>query len=633
MMRSAIQRKNFSGYIRLHWFQHCRPQRYGITTVGTLPKSKRPRPSAHNPPTFHSTFTFVVARYQQWHSLQIFINLRYIRLLSLSISSSDAFSESIANPEGLRIDEIPHVETTNAAIPTIPNRPFSYTKSVTMNATINGVANTNDTPNFSLVLPDISSFDDHTGIEEPLSFSKFHITEDIDVHDDENDYKSSATFNSLSSSIPYNKIGDDDRVSRIGDNENDQSMTNSYSESIQQQQQTTDDTLPNYPPDLQKQLASTESSPIPGHNISESPYKHPLVSRLIKCVYSDNIRGALQAFNKIMEMNKRHVKDSNLIIDISPGLTKALFRLVSPKHTFQMYHILQYYITLPTSHENSNLGGNINTFAIYFRSVCDSIRYFDLRTHSYHDMSLLVVNMMDRISRFDHQGKELCVPVLLSALCEQQVSAIGEKFSGHVYKYMLANNISVPNGYWVHLLSFSSYNRHYHIPYDEILTRTVEFGLRPAPSLVLNVLENFFPFSNSLAVEKTLKALLTLQRQVAVDIKTAKAAVIQGSARGNNGTILLENTIAKQYFVDVHVLEMIGAAAASHGYSEICLLIWEMIDVLEYQPTEGIYENTVVAFAMNSFTYREAFTVLHEMESRGFVPSRALIRSFSVHVR
>jgi hypothetical protein len=61
--------------------------------------------------------------------------------------------------------------------------------------------------------------------------------------------------------------------------------------------------------------------------------------------------------------------------------------------------------------------------------------------------------------------------------------------------------------------------------------------------------------------------------------------------------------------------------------------VWDMLDVLGYEPSEAIYENTVTAFAMNTFTYREAFTVLAEMETRGFKPSRALIRSFSLHVR
>ena len=135
--------------------------------------------------------------------------------------------------------------------------------------------------------------------------------------------------------------------------------------------------------------------------------------------------------------------------------------------------------------------------------------------------------------------------------------------------------------------------------------------------IVLQALDNFFPFTDKEPVTRMLKAVLQLQQEV------VESAAKQGVAVDPKS----------QYMVDIGVLEMIGAAAASQGSSEINLLVWDMLDVLGYEPTVGIYENTVMAFAMNTFTYKEAFTVLAEMEASGHEPSRALIRSCSAHLR
>jgi hypothetical protein len=353
-------------------------------------------------------------------------------------------------------------------------------------------------------------------------------------------------------------------------------------------------------------------------NNTGPPQKHPLVSRLIKCIHNEDVGTSIQTFNKIMELNHKLARKKEPTIDIQPGLTKALIYLVEPEHPLVLYRIIKYYISLPTTYEKS-LGGTVNDYKKYYRIACDSIRNVNPKTDIKKDVHLFILDLMTQIGKLDQSGKEMCVPILLSAICMQPFNSIGEFFGRQVYRYMIEQKISVPDGYWLHLLSLSRYNRQNDVPYDVIFTKAVSLGLRPDPTVALNAIENFFPFSNLIAITNVLKALVTLQRQVAADIKAAQASG--------------QNIVAKQYCVDIHLLETIGAAAASQGQSEINLLIWDMLDVLEYTPTIGIYENTVVAFAMNAFTYREAFTVMSEMETLGYHPSRALIRSFSVHVR
>lgn len=87
------------------------------------------------------------------------------------------------------------------------------------------------------------------------------------------------------------------------------------------------------------------------------------------------------------------------------------------------------------------------------------------------------------------------------------------------------------------------------------------------------------------------------------------------------------------YKVDIGILEHIMAAAARKGSFELNILVWDLVDMLGYEPTEFMYENTIQGFAMGVRQDHNMFAVLNEMEERGFSPSRALIRSLSRSVR
>jgi hypothetical protein len=173
---------------------------------------------------------------------------------------------------------------------------------------------------------------------------------------------------------------------------------------------------------------------------------------------------------------------------------------------------------------------------------------------------------------------------------------------------MIQHNFDVGAGYWEHLLSMSRYFRQKDLPYASILRRIVDMGRRPDPVTALAALENLFPYTDVDATYTALKAIVDLQ-------STAKP----------------EDDF--QYMVDISALEVIGAAAARRGHFVLCLLIWDLVDLLGYKPTEAIFENTIMAFAVEPTTYGNAFTVMAEMEANGYEPSRALIRGFSVNLR
>ena len=87
------------------------------------------------------------------------------------------------------------------------------------------------------------------------------------------------------------------------------------------------------------------------------------------------------------------------------------------------------------------------------------------------------------------------------------------------------------------------------------------------------------------------------------------------------------------YKVDIGTLEHIMAAAARRGSFELNILVWDLVDMLGYEPTVSMYENTLQGFVMGVRQDHNVFAVLGEMEERGFVPTRALIRSLSRSIR
>jgi len=346
------------------------------------------------------------------------------------------------------------------------------------------------------------------------------------------------------------------------------------------------------------------------------PIYHPLVSTLGRCVRHGNTPQALTAFSNLMGLI-RQARQNRQEPPVPPsGLIKGLFRMVS-RRPFDAYQVLQYYMTLPNTIESLRDGGNMNAYAPLWERVCDSMRHMDPEKHSVHDIETLVRAVSARVKRMERPAQEMCCPILVSALLEQRSVQVGHEFAEPIYSYILREEFDVPDGWFIHLLSFSKYNRQYDLPYDDVLERCIGRGRRPPPVIVLHALDNFFPFTDTASVTRMLQAIKQLQQEVVT------AAEREGRAVDPK----------EQYTVDIGTLEMIGAAASSQGSSDVNLLVWDMLDLLGCEPTVGIYENTVVAFAMNTFTYKEAFTVLAEMEASGFKPSRALIRSCSTHLR
>jgi len=405
---------------------------------------------------------------------------------------------------------------------------------------------------------------------------------------------------------------DDESIAVGGDTNRPINVTPAASETSAAPQETVDeDTMDSSPPAPPAMISRDRES----GNTSQ-PY-HPLVTTLTVSINGNNTSQALRVFYDLQRLI-RQAKQCHQEPPIPPaGIIKKLFRMCCPRHPLDAYHVLQYFMTFQHTGEYYARDGDINGYSALYNRLCDSLRYLDPDKHSLADIEVVVRSVSAAVKRMERAGQELCCPVLVSALLEQRSVHMGYEFAEPIYSYIMREQFAVPDGWFIHLLSYSKYNRQYDLPFDDVLEQSMTRGRHPPPAIVLHALDNFFPFTNVETVARYLKSVIQLQQSVVENAKKAGRPVHP----------------TEQYWVDIGTLEMIGAGAASQGSSDINLLIWDMLDLLGYEPTVGIYENTVVAFAMNTFTYKEAFTVLAEMEAAGFEPSRAVIRSCSRHVR
>ncbi len=134
------------------------------------------------------------------------------------------------------------------------------------------------------------------------------------------------------------------------------------------------------------------------------------------------------------------------------------------------------------------------------------------------------------------------------------------------------------------------------------------------PEIVLNIVQNDYPFSNIKSTRGILKSLLYLQQN-------------KGESE-------------KDYILDMGTLEHLCSVSARKGNSQSMNVMMEYIREIQfagnshYQPTEGIYESMAQAFV--SSTKKEdhlVLALLAEMESNGMKPSYIFLKGIAQGMR
>ena len=86
---------------------------------------------------------------------------------------------------------------------------------------------------------------------------------------------------------------------------------------------------------------------------------------------------------------------------------------------------------------------------------------------------------------------------------------------------------------------------------------------------------------------------------------------------------------ADDYRVDIGTLENISMISAQNKKVELNLLVWDLVELFGYEPTECLFEDVILAFGGGT-SDQNLFAALVDMEKNGFVPSRVLLYRIAV---
>ena len=304
-----------------------------------------------------------------------------------------------------------------------------------------------------------------------------------------------------------------------------------------------------------------------------------------------------------------------------------LFFMISEKDPVAAYSILQYY----NSHflhqdqlNNSQSGGgsipdldsSTHKRLSLYKRIANSLSLLDPQIHNTRQMHIMVDSLLNEIDEMSAASKSILYPKLVVSLVSQRIATIGP-YAHEIYEAFVEEHASTIKAGWLNrLLSMSRYNRQDDIPYHDVMARLVEIpGGQLNPESVLPAIQNMFPFTETHAVSTALRAWLQ-------DFFNKKE-----SRERNNVPLNPEDLI------DISTLESVSIGASQGGSSELIWLVWDVLEACEYSPTETIYENTIMAFANERGSLRQAFAAMSSMKEDGFEISRPLLRSFSSAIR
>jgi len=332
-------------------------------------------------------------------------------------------------------------------------------------------------------------------------------------------------------------------------------------------------------------------------------------------IYHKNLKKSLFLFRE--SQRKRQILPRIAVTD--------LFFMVSEFDPPSSYNIIHYYNTnyLHQDARQNNgcrsFDGNTNKRLSLYKRLCNSISLLDPNHRNSRQMHIMIEDLLNEIEEMDMNSKQILYPKLLLSLVSQRIVTVGQYASG-LYHFMVENDLEMRVGWLNRLLSTSRYNRQKDIPYHDVIARLVQIpGGQLNPHAILPAIQNMFPYTEMEPICVTLEAWLE-------DFRNK-------NGYGNNEDHENMHDLNPENLIDLSMLEAISSGAAQAGSSRLILLVWDVMEVCRYSPTEMIYENTVVTFANEKGGLKQAFAALASMKEDGFEPSRPLIRSFSSAMR
>lgn len=330
---------------------------------------------------------------------------------------------------------------------------------------------------------------------------------------------------------------------------------------------------------------------------------------------------------------------------LSSEVVRKLFQFVSKHHPFHAYQILQYIL----QRRNVNLSNfadsqmDVQELGLLYREMSQSLHQLDPTLYKHGDIRSLVGRVAEEIRVLPEEVQKICMPELVTSLVMQKSREIGG-WARHYYNKVAKWELDLPATYYRHLLAHSKYNRQDDLPFYDALRRTVQGGLRPYPHVVLGVVENMFPYNGNIkgthvALESVVElqtktqTLMREQEEEISRIHKRMTEIKSGGGSNEEFQELQQALVALQpphsYVMNILSLEQMADAATKKNMVQLVLSVWDALDVMGLEPSEAIYESTILCFAQNPGLMENAFAVLHDMEEV-FPPSLAFITAFGM---
>jgi len=207
--------------------------------------------------------------------------------------------------------------------------------------------------------------------------------------------------------------------------------------------------------------------------------------------------------------------------------------------------------------------------------------------------------------------QHLLLPELVAALsCHR--NPFVNSYAKPIMEYILDNDFPQLNPeLYEHILAIATHRNtgsDYSLPHSRVLSQLVSNGYRPKPETVVNLLHCMHPFDDHEATHEILSVIQKLHPEDASSSLSAD----------------------EDYRVELGILESISMASARKNI-DLNLLVWDIVELFGYNPTESMFEDVIMSFAATKQD-ENMFTAMVDMEKNGFVPSHSLLRYVAVKV-
>ena len=311
------------------------------------------------------------------------------------------------------------------------------------------------------------------------------------------------------------------------------------------------------------------------------------------------------------------IKNQNEVV-AAHLVTKALKSkiVLSPRIVVQLFYLLVQpdpilaYSIVKKRRRSEAL--NTEEFRMYLK-LCSTIGSIEPSYKQRGDMKRFVNELINDVLAMDKKWKQELLPKIIAGLAAQRNVRVGA-YARDLYLHMVNNEYEIRPGWLKQLLNLSKYNRQDDLPFDDIMERLAAADTLPHPLPVIAAVHNMFPFTDSEKMCRTLRALLHFQEH-------------------NILTNFSMYSSVDEIRIDLDCLEAISMGAAQTGSVEMILLVWDILIQCNYEPTEAIFESTVIAFATGGGQLYSALGAIVSMKEYGYEVPRSLQRSFSLVLR